>query len=284
VSINPTHGHDIIRSDFHPTTFMRFGERSLIRWLQGTLEYDFMADPEQYASAKLDDKGILHIVSGGPVTSPEGLRAEYQMSFDTKRGLIPVLLRNTAKGPKKGTGSEIVRLEWSQYDSSWYVSRVEYSVEPGNRYHRVFKIKNFSPNVEVLDEEFTLNGLNIPDGMLVHDGLAGVSYRYGTSVLEPEDLEIPLEEAHFVQKIQAQQQALVSKKVDINTHKELADQNQLPASVDESVQPKELAESSAVSFLSRVIVVISAVVLISSIVFIGYKHTVTSTKGERDAK
>ncbi len=276
VTINPARSHDAIRNDFHPTTFVRFLDYPLRRWLQGTLEYDFVADPEQYASAKLDDKGILHIVSGGPVTSPkgEGLSSEYQMSLDTKRGLIPVLLRSTTKRPER-TSSGIVRLEWAQYDSVWYVSRVEYSVEPGNLLHRVFKIKNFSPNVEVSDEEFTLNGLNIPDGMLVHDRLAGVSYRYGTHDSHIEDLEKPLEEADFVQKIQAQQPALTSQTVDANAEKQPVDQNQLQSTVDESVQSTRVDDTHADSLWLRRIATACVVALIGVVAFLGYRYFVT---------
>lgn len=280
VTMNPARRHDAIRNDFHPTTFLRFKDYPLRRWLQGTLEYDFVADPEQYASAKLDDKDILHIVSGGPVTSPkgEGLSSEYQMSLDTKRGLIPVLLRSTTKSPER-TGSSIIRLEWAQYDSAWYVSRVEYSVEPGNLLHRVFKIKNFSPNVEVSDEEFTLNGLNIPDGMLVHDRLAGVSYGYGTPDSHIEDLEKVLEETHFVQQIQSQQPALGSQTVDVNAEKQPADQNQLQATVDESVQSTGVDDTHADSLWPRGLVIASVVVaLVGGVAFLGYKHAVARAR------
>ena len=177
VTINPSVGHNASENDFHPSTFLRFNDYSLISLLQGTLNYDFASDPEHHASAKLDDNGILHIVSGGPIKNSRVLSSEKQMSFDTKRRLLPILIKGTTN-EKDRTDSAIVRLEWAQYDSVWYVSRVEYSVEPGNRDYRVFKIKNFRPHVDVLDREFTLDGFNIPDGTMVFDRLADMTYQY----------------------------------------------------------------------------------------------------------
>jgi hypothetical protein len=273
VTINSSKGHNASQNDFHPTTFLRFNDYSLIKLLQGTLSYDFTADPEHYASAKLDDKGILHIVSGGPVRNSRVLSSEKQMSFDTKRGLLPVLLKGTTK-EKERTDSAIVRLEWAQYDSSWYVSRVEYSIEPGNRKHRIFKIKKFRPNVDVSDEEFTLDGLNIPDGMMVLDRLAGVNYSYGVTVRLIEDLEKPLKEADFVQKIQEQQPVLVTQTTDANIQKGLSNQNQ-PAVDDGDSMPLSALGRTHGSRWLYVITIACVVILIGAVAFLGYRYVVT---------
>ncbi len=170
--------HDSSRDDIHPAVFTSFNDYPLIRRLQRILEYDFAANPEHYASTELDDKGILHIISGGPVESSEVLSTyEYQMSFDTKRELIPVLFKSTNKEPE-GNVTSTVSLEWARYDSIWYVRRVEYNIEPGNENHRVLTIKNFSPNIDVSDKEFTLDGLNLNNRMIVHNGIKNTTYRY----------------------------------------------------------------------------------------------------------
>jgi len=256
VTINPSKGHNASQNDFHPATFLRFNDYFLTRLLQGTLNYDFASDPEHYASAKLDDNGILHIVSGGPIKNSRVLSSEKQMSFDTKRGLLPVLLKGTTK-EKERTDSTIVRLEWAQYGSAWYVSRVEYGIEPGNRDHRVFKIKNFNPNVDVSDKEFTLDGFDIPDGMMVFDRLAGVIYRYG----------IPVR-----QEAQEKQSNPITQTSDTNINKTLENPNQSTINDNDSVPPTMLGQNHD-SLWTRVIAVTCVAALLGIVAFLGYKYT-----------
>jgi hypothetical protein len=182
VTINPTVVHNSDIHDFHPMTFLTLSNSPIKTKLQNTVNYDFKADPEQYVSISINDKGIIQITSGGPVTSPKdkGLFYEYQMSFDSKRDMVPVFFRQNYKSPK-GTSSSMVNIEWTKDNSKWYVSRVEYNSEPNNRDHRIFTIKNFISNVEVSDQEFLLSSLNIPNGMRVIDRISDLTYEYKKS-------------------------------------------------------------------------------------------------------
>ena len=81
------------------------------------------------------------------------------------------------------------RFSWKQYDGFWYLNSGEEATwtwedgakqptDPNSK--REVVIKKFSPNVDVGDSEFTLDGLNIPQGMVVADRVTGVDYRYGS--------------------------------------------------------------------------------------------------------
>jgi len=102
-------------------------------------------------------------------------------------------------------------MSWKQYGRTWYVSKGEYGKAPSSYYiigeeprvYRPFKnqvefvVEDFVPDVNISDSEFTLDGLDLPDGMPVVDRVAGVTYRYGTVPLTMADLEKPLAEAQF---------------------------------------------------------------------------------------
>lgn len=179
-------GHREIRGigeDFHPEVFKKLKSYSLVYWLETFLKAE---EFEIDVSARLAGEGILHIVGRGHIVDSTRSREydhEIQLSFDTQKELVPVLCRSTFEHPEKTT-STIVKLQWAKFNSLWYVSRAEHSsVHAGDFQRRVYiTVKNFSPNVKVSDKEFTLNGLGIPDGVLVRDRVEGVTYRYGTTV------------------------------------------------------------------------------------------------------
>ncbi len=99
-------------------------------------------------------------------------------------------------------GTNTLRLEWTEYDGIWYVSRADRNVLPSNDIRFTFVVESFNPNVEVSDEQFALDGLALPEGLLVIDSIAGISYRYtSTPPLDEEALGTPLEDAQFVRKI-----------------------------------------------------------------------------------
>jgi len=186
-SIYRTKGHRAIGGqdfDFHPEVFKKLKGYSLIHCLETFLKAE---ESEIDVSARLDGEGILHIVGRGHIVGSTRSREydhEVQLSFDTQKELVPVLCRSTFIYPEKTT-SAIVKLQWAKFNSLWYVSSAEHSVHVGDdqpRKHITVTVKNFSPNVKVSDKEFTLNGLGIPDGVLVTDKVAGVTYRYGTTV------------------------------------------------------------------------------------------------------
>jgi hypothetical protein len=202
----PRHRDRNIGLDFHPEVFMQFKGTVLTKKLENILKY---MGQREHTSVELDDKGILHIVCRGQVavrSKDEVYNYEERMSFDTSRGLMPVLLKSTTETPER-TGSTTVRLQWAKYDSAWYPSRAEYVSQPGNRFHRVVTIESFTPDAD--EKEFILDWLDVPDGMNVVG--AGKRRWYKSPFRPAEDPEIPLEEIDFVQKIREQQSSAVNK-------------------------------------------------------------------------
>jgi hypothetical protein len=191
--------------DFHPEVFTHFEGIALTKWLEGFLEH-----PPDYTSAKVDDEGILHIIARAPVVIPktrEQYNNEMRFSFDTQKGLLPVLCstRYIHAEPNKGWSAEI-EYEWAKYDSTWYIRRAEYSVRPSNKDHRVITVKNFTPHVE--EKEFTLDGMGLVDGTRVFDKIAGVNYRYEAPIRFIEEPETAQKEADFIRKIREEQSSL----------------------------------------------------------------------------
>ncbi|UCE49944.1 MAG: hypothetical protein JSW47_07265, partial [Phycisphaerales bacterium] len=197
--------HFDIGLDFHPDVFMHFQRISLTKRLENALKY---AKRGIRTTIELDENGILNIVwrSKVAIGSPNHLYdRKMHMSFDTSKWLLPVLLRSSTEGPDRTTS--IVRLEWSLYDSAWYPSRAEYVLQPGNRDHRKVVIESFTPNVK--DEQFLMEWLDVPDGLLMFDGRKERWYK--SPLRSVEDPEIPLEEIDFVRKLREQQSSAASK-------------------------------------------------------------------------
>jgi hypothetical protein len=183
--------HNKIGLDYHPDVFLNFYGNALVKWLKGLIlktEY-----PPDYTSVEVDTEGILHYIAGGHlVHEGEGYDQELKFSFDTNKGLLPIsyYLDNKYVDPNKNWGGE-AKFEWSKFDSVWYLTQAEYSVLRGKGKHVVFTIKDFTPNVDVSDNEFTLDGMNIPDGIMITDSIEHIAYRYGTSPSVIEDTEEP---------------------------------------------------------------------------------------------
>jgi hypothetical protein len=258
-----------IPRDFHPEAFMRFMDTPLAELLEALLKSGVDL------SVTLDGEGILHVGCAGHVVMPargEEYDSALQYSFDTQKGLRPVLYRVTLTYPDK-EDDEINKLRWAKFDSVWYVSHVEHSVQGENFTKNVeFTVKSFDSNPEVSDKEFTLDGLGIPHGMLVFDSVAGVQYRYGSPPPEAlEDLEKPLAEADFVQRIREHQGDVASQPVDANAQQRLSDPNHALA-VD---------ETHADSLWPRGIVTASIVVLIGVVVCLGYRYAVARAESGR---
>ena len=226
--------------DFHPSTFMKFEGILFTNWLDGLFDR-----PGVDGSVKLDNEGILHIVAHGFVEDPgdeeeHGFYNEVHFAFDTQKGLLPVYLSDerTYNDPNKW-GKHEAKLQWTKYDSGWYVSHAEYCTQPRNFARRIITIKKFSPNIEVSDEEFAFDALEIPDGTEVVDSIAGTTYRY---------------EAPFVQKAQEQQPVLDG---------------------NDSASPTTLGHTHTDSLWPRVIVIACVAVLIGIVALLGYKYMAT---------
>ena len=141
----------------------------------------FIEHPEFNRPVVLDSNGIVHLIAQGHVVNPathDEYDHKYHFSFDTQKALLPVFYCSAMRHEPNDWGRTEAKLEWTKYESDWYVSRVEYGMKPRDTVHRIATIKDFKPNVEISDEEFTLDGMDIPDGYLVVDRIAGLQYRY----------------------------------------------------------------------------------------------------------
>jgi hypothetical protein len=171
--------HEKIGFDFHPDVFMNFLSSPLAKLLKGLMKH-----PPDYASTEVDTEGILCYIAGGHLVQQdgEGFDEEIKLSFDTRKELLPVsyYMEDKYVDPNKDWGRE-AKFEWAKFDSAWYPTQAEYFVQPGKRKHVVLTVKNFNPNVDVPDDDFTLDDMGIPDGILVSDSIAHKVSPYGTS-------------------------------------------------------------------------------------------------------
>ncbi|MBN2313158.1 MAG: hypothetical protein JXM79_04470 [Sedimentisphaerales bacterium] len=175
-TINRTRSHYDYCRDFHPEVFMAFKGYQLTKLLG-----DFVAHPEVNRTVKLDGNGILHIIAQGHVVNPathDEYDHKFHFAFDTQRALLPVFYCSAMRHEPNDWGRTEAKLEWKKYGSEWYASRVEYGMKPSDTVHRIATIKSFKPNVEIPDEEFTLAGMEIPDGFRVVDRVSGLAYIY----------------------------------------------------------------------------------------------------------
>ena len=253
--------HDYGR-DFRPSSFMRFEDTLLTNWLDGLFNH-----PGVDGSVKLDNEGILHIIARGYVEDPVGRKEhgfynEIHFAFDTQKEFLPVYFSDERRfaDPNKG-GKHEAKLQWTRYDSGWYVSHAEYCTQPRNFGRRVITIKKFSPNIEVSDKEFKFDGLEIPEGTEVVDRIAGLTYRY---------------KAPFGQKAQEQQLDPATQTVDSNVKKRIRVQNQSALNDNDSI-PSAIIGQNHDSFWIRVTAIACVIALIGIVVFLGYKYTVTRT-------
>jgi t-SNARE complex subunit (syntaxin) len=214
-----------------------------------------------------------HVVNS---VTGQGYDNEIQYSFDTEKGLLPVVYRNTFKYPER-TSTSTVNLQWAKYGSAWYVSRAEYRVQPKTNKQKVITIKKFSPNVDVAQDEFKLTSIGISDGTEVVDKVAGITYLYGASTALLEDLERPLEEAEFVQSIEEQDPELVSQTTDANVSKERTDRSQANIKEVDSASSKMAVQADARSSWTKRILVTCIIFIVGIVVFFAYgrvkRHT-----------
>jgi len=168
-----------VGKDFHPATFFDFLGASLEKTLKNQL-----TNPNLKKSVELNQEGILCLFSSAHAGVRRGkdYNEEIQLGFDTQKGLRPVCYERIFRCSDGSWSARKVNLQWARFDSAWYVSAFEYSELPSNHLQVVGTVESFSPNAKVSDEEFTLESLGVPDGALVVDEIAGVRYRYGTTV------------------------------------------------------------------------------------------------------
>jgi hypothetical protein len=167
--------HLMVGYDFSPATFFGFSGRAITEELELAL-----AHPNVKRCVDLDDHGILRFVSEGSPVVPGGKpHCSSEIHFDTRNGFRPVFSERRFNKEDGSSSGWTVDLKWAEYNSVWYVSRAEYNEQPDNRQHTVVTVEDFTPNGEVADEEFTLAGMDIPNGMWIADRMEGFAYRYG---------------------------------------------------------------------------------------------------------
>jgi hypothetical protein len=130
--------------------------------------------PDALRSVELDDEGILRCMGSSQERRPSGKpRAVDKLWLDTQKGFLPVYHESLYNDTDGTWSAEVIRLEWTQYNGVWYVSRVERDSLPSHPVRCTFVVESFTPNVEVSDKEFTLDGLGLPEGMPIEDDTAG---------------------------------------------------------------------------------------------------------------
>jgi hypothetical protein len=171
------HARDI-GYDFSPRRFIDvtgYPVRPATEYLEFALH-----EADALRSVELDNKGILRYMGSSEERRPSGKpRAVGKLWLDTQKGFLPVYHESLYNDTDGTWSAEVVHLEWAQYHGVWYVSRVERDSPPSHQVRRTFTVESFTPNVEVSDREFTLDGLGLPEGMPIEDDTAGnVRYLY----------------------------------------------------------------------------------------------------------
>jgi hypothetical protein len=183
--------------NFAPGVFINVTGYPVTEYLEGT-----MRRSDVQRSVQLDDKSILHYMTSSAERMPSGKpRAVERIWFDAQQGFRPVYYEGTHNRRDGTWSTETIRLEWARYDGTWYVSRVERDALPNHDIGFTFVVESFTPNADVNDREFTLDGLDIPDGLRIVDSITGITYPYGFAVQSPAELEKALRESQFVKKI-----------------------------------------------------------------------------------
>ena len=183
---------DNVGRDFHPDTFFTFlGGMSLVEW------FEYQLDPPEprVISVELDHDDILSVsvrihvvVPKRPGRAAKEYDSEVTIRFDTQEGLRPVFFEDKSTYSDGSWRARRANLQWAKFGSTWYVSAFECNNLPSNHRHTVGTVKKFSSNVEVSEKEFTLDGMDVPDGIRVNDMIAGVHYRYTAPISLMEDI------------------------------------------------------------------------------------------------
>jgi len=168
--------------DFHPETFPRMDQSSIVELLEGMAR-----QPQVTLKVTQEPKDVVRVVS------------DYKN--ETSEQKLVILLINGADGMRlssweftakdsteDGTGARrsSLGLKWRKYAGVWYISE---AISEGAGVHDGLRsegrstvtIREFTPNVEIEDKEFTLDGLDIPPGARVNDLTLDTTYKYAGS-------------------------------------------------------------------------------------------------------
>jgi len=171
--------HRQVGYDFHPETFIRYQHFRLSELLER-----MAGQPDIVLEVTKEPKDITRIVG--------------ESKDETSEGKIIISLINGADGVRLASWESTSRdsaetrsaarrsrlqVNWQKYAGNWYISKVVSEgagVYDGLRSERrtTVTILDFTPNVEIEDKEFTLDGLGIRPGATVHDSVLDTTYKY----------------------------------------------------------------------------------------------------------
>ena len=204
--------HRKIGEDFNPDTFLRYSpSQSLAEHLERVIKNQ---SPLLTISTKLDSKGILHLVTDW---KDEKTHQHQVISVDTTKGYRWVSELYTSEYPNDPNRNYTKRrkIHWDRYGASWYIKTAEkeyngyrllskdglramgkvrdrresltkndFKIKKSYKKQTKVSVKEFIPNPEIKDSEFTFLGLGIPIGTRVHNKIKDEYYEYdGTPVL-----------------------------------------------------------------------------------------------------
>ena len=162
--------------DFHPWTFNRCSGIPLPLFLDRTLK------GTSTLSTQTDPNGILRLITH---YDDSASRQDMTLTFDKSKGcrLVSTIWTGKWHSQPDRDQTQITELNWKKAGSSWYIASardVAYAgAFAGEKQALAAKantvrsmqvaIREFSPDVEVADSAFTLQGLNLPTTVKVVD-------------------------------------------------------------------------------------------------------------------
>ncbi|MBW8039910.1 MAG: M56 family metallopeptidase [Planctomycetes bacterium] len=173
--------HRRLGYDFHPETFPRMHQSSIVELLEGVVK-----QPQLTLKVTQESKDVVRVVSEYKnETSEENI----MLLINGADGMRLSSWEYTAKdSTDDGTGARrsSLRLKWRKYAGLWYISE---AISEGAGVHNGLRsegrttvtIREFTPNVEIEDKEFTLDGLDIRPGARVNDLTLDTTYKYAGS-------------------------------------------------------------------------------------------------------
>jgi hypothetical protein len=171
--------HRQVGYDFHPETFLRYQHFHLAELLER-----MVAQPDVVLEVAKEPKDMTLIV--GQAKDEISEQRIIISLIDGADGVRLASWESTSKDlTDNGTDTSLGRLQldWKKYSGVWYISggiSEGTAVYDGLRSERrtTVTIRDFTPNVEIEEKEFTLDGLDIRAGATVHDAVLGTTYKY----------------------------------------------------------------------------------------------------------
>ena len=155
--------------DFNPYTFMSYHEKPLKEYIQELL------DSQSILSSTIDTEGLLHLVSD---YEDDEYKKHRDISLDPANGyrLCRLSTSNEYLGDPAQKTTEQLEIFWKKYQSSWYITNASFwssnetKLPDGMEKEKLVdenridvEIQEFTPNLQVDDSEFTVEGLGLPE-------------------------------------------------------------------------------------------------------------------------